>query len=314
MSNILQDLCDRELSYEQCGHKAFIVEVGPELAQKLLALNFNQNRKLSKEYVTRMSADMKNGDWGLYNDAIVISNDVQVGNAQHRLNAVVQSKTSQKFIVLFGSPKEAFQKFDTGKKRTMEQRITIAGTEISQKECCIIRHAMNDYSNPAVGTVQYGYARHDALVANVFLKHKEFLTLVNAKKPKGSSFFHAAALKLYAEMVHYGDTFEVHHDHDPFTRAQLFIDLCLNGYSTMDMPCGPTEIAALKLRNTIARKKEDKKGQYWNEKNDLRVTVTAAYKFMLGEKVVNLVPYKTDPFMPFLKLPSTNTPGFNAVG
>jgi|TARA_Y100000033_G_scaffold29498_1_gene28042 hypothetical protein len=312
MSNILQDLFSRKLSYEDCGHESFIVEIGPELAQKLLALNFAQNRKLSKEYVTRLSTDMKNGEWGLSNDAIVISNDLQVGNAQHRLNAVIQSKTSQKFIVLFGSPKEAFQKFDTGKKRTMEQRITIAGTEISPKECCIIRHAMNDYANAQVGTEQFAYSRHDDLVATVYLKHKEFLDLINARKSSGSSFFHAAALKLYAEMIHYGDHFERKHGHDALTRAQLFIDLVVDGYSKSGVPVTDSEVAALKLRNTIARKKEDKRGRYWNEKNDLRVTITAAYKFMIGQKIENIVPWKSDPFMPFMNLPTTNSPGYGS--
>lgn len=310
MSNILQDLYDCELSFIDCGHRAFIVDVGPALAQKLLAANFHQNRKLSKAYVDRMSADMKNGEWGLSNDAIVVSSDLQIGNAQHRLNAVVQSNTSQKFIVLFGSPKEAFQKFDTGKKRTMEQRITISGTEVSQKECCIIRHSMNDYANPGVGTVQYGYQRHDNLVAATYRKHKEFLTLVHAKQPGGSSFIYAAALKIYAEMLNYSTISLYQHNHHPLTRAQLFIDLCLNGYSSVDIACGSTEIAALKLRNTIARKKEELKGQYWSQKSDFRVTVTAAYKFMLGEKVVNLVPFKSDPFHNFLKTPSTNSARF----
>lgn len=305
MSNILQDLHDSELSYADCAHKAFIVEVGPELAQKLLDLNFDQNRKLSQQYVERMSADMKSGQWGLSNDAIVVSDCLQVGNAQHRLNAVIRSKTAQKFIVLFGSPKEAFQKFDTGKKRTMEQRITISGIEISMKECCIIRHAMNDYENPSVGTVQFGYPRHDSLVAQTYKKHKHFLNIVGATKPAGSAFIYAGALKLYAEMMHYNNAL-LPHSHTPHARAQLFIDLCLHGYSTFDIPSGPTEVAALKLRNTIARKKEDLKGQYWSQKYDWRVTMTAAYKFMLGEKVVNLVPYKTDPFHTFLKMPTTN--------
>ena len=307
MSNILQDLHDAELSYADCSHKAFIVEVGPKLAQKLLDLNFDQNRKLSQQYVERMSSDMKNGEWGLSNDAIVVSDCLQVGNAQHRLNAVIRSNTAQKFIVLFGSPKEAFQKFDTGKKRTMEQRITISGIEISMKECCIIRHAMNDYENPSVGTVQYGYPRHDTLVAETYKKHKYFLNIVGATKPKGSAFIYAAALKLYAEMIHYNNVLRPY-SHDPLTRANLFIDLCLLGYSTVDLPSGPTEIAAFKLKNTIARKKEDLKGQYWSQKYDWRVTMTAAYKFMLGEKVVNLVPYKTDPFHNFLKMASTNPP------
>jgi len=269
MTNILEDLFACQLSYEECGHKSLIVEIGPELAQKLLALNFHQNRKLSKDYVNRLSADMKNGEWTLSNDAIVVSNELQVGNAQHRLNAVVQSKTKQKFLVLFGSTRETFTKFDTGKKRTMEQRITIAGTEISLKECAVIRHAMNDYSSPGVGTVQFGYPRHDALVEKVFLKHKQFLTLTNAKKMPGSSFFHAAALKIYAHMMNsdgyggFGNAWDngFNHSHDPLTRAKLFIDLCNFGYSKDDIPCGPTEVAAIKLRNSVARKREEKRGQ-----------------------------------------------------
>lgn len=307
MSNILQDLYDCKLSYQQCNHDAFIVEIGPELAQKLLALNFDNNRKLSDGYVKSLSADMRAGDWGLSNDAIVLSEDFQLGNAQHRLNAVVNSGTSQRFIVLFGSPKEAFQKFDTGRKRTMEQRITISGIDISQKECAIIRHAMNSYTHPSVGTVQYGYQRHDELVAQTFLKHKEFLQLVNAHKPGGPSFFWAAALKMYAEMVHHGDRLVFNHGHSPLTRARLFIDLCLNGYSKTDIACGPNEIAALKLRNTISRKKEELKRSYWSDKSDLRVTIVAAYRFMLGDKVQNLALYKTDPFHNFVEMPSTNT-------
>ena len=310
MNNILQDLYDCELSFTDCGHKAFIVEVGPELAQKLLNLNFDQNRRLSQPYVERMSSDMKNGNWSLSNDAIVLSDGLQVGNAQHRLNAVIRSNTAQKFIVLFGSPKEAFQKFDTGKKRTMEQRITISGVEISQKECCIIRHTMNDYESPGVGTMQYGYQRHDDLVAETYKKHKQFLRLIGANKPAGSAFIYAGALKIYAEMLHCSNNL-LPHGHDPLTRAKLFVDLCLNGYSTVDISSGPTEVAALKLKNTIARKKEDLKGQYWTQKYDWRVTMTAAYKFMLGEKVVNLVPYKTDPFHDFMQMPTTNSvPGY----
>lgn len=304
--NILQELQAARLSYDDCGHEAMIVEVGPELAQRLLALNFDQNRKLSKRYVSRLASDMRNGEWGLSNDAIVLSKDLEVGNAQHRLNAIIQSRTSQKFLILFGSPRDSFNKFDTGMKRTMEQRITISGTEISTKECCIVRHAMNDYSHPQVGTVQYGYQRHDALVASTFLKHKQFLELVNAKQPKGPAFFWAAALKMYAEMTHYGDCLNFKHDHDPLTRAQLFVDLCRHGYSSTGIASGPSEIAAHKLRNTIDRKKDGKQNIYWNDKNDLRVTITAAYKFMLGENVVNIVPPKNDPFHDFLDVPSTN--------
>ena len=307
MTEILRRIFDNALSYADCGHDTAIVDVDPDLAQDLLDLNFAQNRTASKEHIDRFATDMKNGEWILSNDAIVLSDDMQVGNAQHRLQAVIQSGTTQRFIVLFGSDKGDFQKLDTGKKRTMEQRITISGIPISQKECSIVRHAMNDYTHPHCGTVEFGYQRHDAAVAEIYLKHKEFLKATNAQKPAGPSFFWAAALKMYAEMVHFGDYYTFKHDHSPLTRARLFIDLCVNGHSDISM-VGPHEVAAIKLRNLKEARKQTNIG--FSDKNALQFTITAAYKFMTGETVKALQRPKSDPFHSFLHMESTNSPDY----
>ena len=47
-----------------CKEKVWIVDVGPELAKKLLEFNFADNRSFSQEYVNKLSAEMKAGRWG----------------------------------------------------------------------------------------------------------------------------------------------------------------------------------------------------------------------------------------------------------
>lgn len=308
MKNLLQELIDRDLSFNGTGQRAFIVDIDPEMAQRLLNNNFKQNRALSKAHIKTLAADMRNGEWELSNDAIVVSEDLEMGNAQHRLSAIIESQTTQRFVVLFGASREAFQKFDTGRKRTMEQRITIAGINISAKECAVTRHAMNSFTYPHTGTVEFGYSKHDKLVAEFYVKHKEFLTATNSKVSRGSSFYWAAALKMYAEMVHYGNDLVLQHDHDPLTRAQLFIDICTKGCSSVGIPVGPNEYAAIKLNLTRASRKEDNDTLYWSDKKALRLTILAAHKFMSGEVIQKLSLPKQDPFHSFLHMPSTNSP------
>ena len=311
MTTLLQKIHERQLDYEHCGHQTWVIDVDPDLAQDLLDANFENNRVASKDQIDRYATDMKNGEWILSNDAIVVSKDLQVGNAQHRLQAVIESGTTQRFIVLFGSDSEAFTKFDTGKKRTMEQRITIAGTPISQKECSIIRHAMNSYTDPQrTGTQEFAFPRHDTRVAKFYLMHKQFLRATHAYKPAGSSFIWAAALKMYAEMIHYGHQYMFKHDHDPLTRAQLFIDLCRNGLSESGLSIGPQESAAIRLKNM--REDRKKTNQFWCDKTALQLTIVAAHKFMTGDEIKYLKRPASDPFRDFNFMPSTNSADYVA--
>ena len=72
---------------------------------------------------------------------------------------------------------------------------------------------MNNWSTNEHGTIEFAQPRHDDLVKEIYLKHKQFLYLTNAHKPAGPAFYHAAALKMYAEMIH----FNKHHNYHPQT-------------------------------------------------------------------------------------------------
>lgn len=285
-----------------------IIEVDPNLAEHLLKLNFAENRKQSPQYISRLSADMRDGFWGLSNDAIVVDATGRIINAQHRLNAIIKSGTTQKFILLYNVPRRTAEAIDVGKKRTMHERITVTGRRINLRECAIIRHAMNDYSAATLGTNQYGRNRFDELVADVFSMHSDFLKALGPEAMNnGSSFFHAAALKIFAEMIHGKfDMSYAQHDQSPFVRAQFFLDLCLYGYSKKGLTTYQTDHAALRLKEMRDNRKTDYKGMKWSDKDAFRFTICAAYKFMNAEIVQKLVRSKSDPFTDLVSLPATN--------
>jgi hypothetical protein len=285
--------------------KAFIAEIGPSLAMELLTINFPDNRPPSKQHIMELASAMKDGRWRLGNDALTIDEHGRFVNGCHRLNAVVQSGTTQKFVILCGVTKDTAQILDIGKKRSMSQRITISGTRISNKECAIIRHAMNDYVKTIVGTIQFGYSRHDELVKNVYEKHKHFLQIIKAHNST-NSFLYAAALKMFAEMTHYSDKYSFRHDMTPLDRARLWIDLTTLGYSQDGVLTGLNETAANVLKHKKDNRKREKDGSYWADKECLQFTITAAFKFMLGEPSQHLIKFRKDPFTNFTEIPSTN--------
>ena len=286
--------------------KVWIVDVDPTLAKCFLEFNFADNRSFSQDYVNKLCAEMKAGRWGLSNDAITVDSEGRFLNAQHRMRAVIASETTQRFILLFGVEKESAQWLDIGKKRSMSQRITVSGVRMSEKECSVIRNAMNDYSKTYVGTVQYSERKDDELVKEVYQKHHTVLRALKGHQQKGPGFYWAAALKMHAEMLHYGHEHNFSHNMSPLERAKLWIDLVNFGYSREGLSVGPEEVSAIKLRNMRENRSANDKGMYWSHKEDLKYTICAAYKFMRGDEIQSLTKYKADPFHNFIDMPDCN--------
>lgn len=307
--NLLNLLQSHIVSPDDRNEKIAVVDITPELATHLLEVNFANNRAVSWEHVKRMAADMKNGLWVLGNDAVCVDVFGNLINANHRMNAVKASKTTQRFVVMWDLPRETAQLMDVGRKRTMHERITISGCAMNSKECSITRNAMNDYSKTVTGTIEYGYQNHDDIVKKYYCFHSEFLKAADARRASGASFIKSAALKLYVEMTHYRHRHVFRHNMTALERSLLFVDLVQDGYSNNGLNAGPHEISALKLKNLKDRRTSDQRDPYWISKESLRYTISMAYKFMTGEFVENVSKYKTDPFSSFLDAPSTNAGG-----
>lgn len=94
-----------------------IVEVTPEIAKEYLS-RIDLNSRYHKATVDLYARDMKSGQWTLNNDFICIADDGQLLNGRHRLNAIIQSKTTQKMAFAYGITKDTFGNMDIGLKRT----------------------------------------------------------------------------------------------------------------------------------------------------------------------------------------------------
>lgn len=98
-----------------------IWDIGPTEAAELLG-SMVHNRPIVKSTVTRYARAMTEGRWMLSGQAISVHEDgdgkVRMLNGAHRMNAVIKSGTTQKFLVVFEDDEHVFVIFDTGRNRS----------------------------------------------------------------------------------------------------------------------------------------------------------------------------------------------------
>ena len=95
------------------GLKFQVVEVTPIVAAEWLKRN-NNNRKVKDPTLEIYSRDMKNGDWLLTHQAIAFDQESNLIDGQHRLMAIVRSRTAVPMMVICGVPT------GKGKRKTMD--------------------------------------------------------------------------------------------------------------------------------------------------------------------------------------------------
>jgi len=119
--------------------KAGIMTVTPEIASEWLWRN-EGNREISNNLVTKYASDIAEGHFTLNPDAIAINERGNLCNGQHRLSAIVRSGVpADCFVVLdFPVTKEDFLNFDSGKNRTIRDRVYLSGHDIPK---CVIDFA-----------------------------------------------------------------------------------------------------------------------------------------------------------------------------
>lgn len=106
--------------------KTEVREVTPDVAKQMLKRNGN-NRKISDNHVGFLAKEMNNGNWLFDGSPIKFSEGGVLLDGQHRLNAVIKSDTSQKFLVVTGIDSAAFKVMDTGKNRNTADIMSVEG-------------------------------------------------------------------------------------------------------------------------------------------------------------------------------------------
>lgn len=95
-----------------------IEHIGPDRASEMLAHMYQKQRNQRPGWVSRLAGEMKAHKFKLSCDAVVLVGD-ELMNGQHRLSAVVESKTTQPFLVLRTEDKKIYEIIDSGIKRTV---------------------------------------------------------------------------------------------------------------------------------------------------------------------------------------------------
>lgn len=93
------------------------VEIGPERALALLEHN-DRNRPMDFSLVKTYARQMTDGQWRFVGDPIRVSKTGRLLDGQNRMQAIVQSETTQTFALLTGLEDDDQAYMDVGKRRT----------------------------------------------------------------------------------------------------------------------------------------------------------------------------------------------------
>lgn len=102
--------------------------IGPKEARYLLRLN-THNRPVRQTHLSTMIRDMNAGRWDMNGESIKISDTDVLLDGQHRLVAVVESKTTWPFVVVRGLPEKSQETVDIGAKRKLGDALHLGGEE-----------------------------------------------------------------------------------------------------------------------------------------------------------------------------------------
>lgn len=117
-----------KLTHEKApGIEVYFLEVNPDLAEEMLALNTKGQRTISAMVVERYATDMVTGDWFINGDTVKYSKENELLDGQHRLTSIKESGESQVLLIVWGLDKEAMATIDAGRKRTYADMLKMKG-------------------------------------------------------------------------------------------------------------------------------------------------------------------------------------------
>jgi len=113
------------------------LHVTPEIADQLLASNV-RNRPLSISKVKEYAGQMRNGDWKYNGESIKISSDGIILDGQHRLQAVIMSKSPIVSEIIYNLPSDSFDTIDVGKQRSGGDIFAINGVQYANRTAALV--------------------------------------------------------------------------------------------------------------------------------------------------------------------------------
>lgn len=100
------------------GVEAYLIEVDAELAAELLKLNTDGQRRMSDLAIERYATDMVADAWVFNGAAVLVTDENELIDGQHRLRAIIDSDESQVLLIVRGVSKDAMETVDTNRRRS----------------------------------------------------------------------------------------------------------------------------------------------------------------------------------------------------
>ena len=103
------------------------IEITPELAEKWLEKNDQNQRHVISAHVRRLAEDMKSGKWEQNGETIKFDTEGNLLDGQHRLLACIEAGVSFTSIVVTGIQNAARMTIDVGTQRTPKDVLRFGG-------------------------------------------------------------------------------------------------------------------------------------------------------------------------------------------
>jgi hypothetical protein len=237
--------------------------ITPEKAEKYLNRN-TSNRKLRDGVVEKYAHDMKHGRWTECAAPIWFYENGDVADGQHRLWAIIESKTPQKFLVGRNMPREAGLNIDTGLTRTIVDNARISGSDPDlTNEMVAVARAVEEGCRQGKG---YSNAKRLEIVE----KHREAVSWACSHGPRGRTIRNQCVLAAVARAWY----------HEPDKeKLERFCKVLTTGQSD-----GMHESAAVTLRNYLLLKKNAHLNQLFTE--TFHKVQNAIRYFMQGKQLL----------------------------
>lgn len=236
--------------------------ITPRVATDWLNRNTG-NRKLRDGVVDKYASDMLRGNWTECIVPIAFYENGDVADGQHRLWAIIESGTTQRFFVLRGLTREAGLNIDTGLGRSLVDNSRISGVNV-------------DLTNEMLSiarTLDAGHRTREALSnatrLELYEKHKDAIKWVCAHGPTGKGLRNQCTMSAVAR-AWYNEA-----DKERLARFCKVLSTGLIG--------NEDEAAAVAVRNMFLMNRNAHLNQLFRE-NFLRTQV-AIKAFMKGKPV-----------------------------
>lgn len=114
--------------------RAAIMDIGPEVAERILEGRNKGNRKISPYRVKMVCEELSNGRWKVNGETIIFDAEGSLKNGQHRLTACLQMGIPLRTWVVFGVDPGCFDTLDRGRNRQTSDDMAILG----EKNYCLL--------------------------------------------------------------------------------------------------------------------------------------------------------------------------------